>query len=339
MRMVQGTWSGSVVGLMVLAGAAVGQVALPPTPAPAPTPDYVPPPAAPSPAQRPIPTVAKPVDVPFEAWRKDGKLPTLSEPLYWASMRRNTLVTPESWAKITPFLDRRIPKLERVVVENVDLVRKIEEGQIEKAMDAQRNAEGRNPEMGTLLRTLRPLVMDSLRNELMRGNLITRQQAEQTEKIRRSYVEERSRDWEAKVPALAADATEEQKKEHQRLTTRERMRSQMYDFIDEPMWVYRRLLVECAQKWDQIAAGDSLPAATKQKITPLMAKAKSAGDDAARLTAMRDVVRAITAEEERELLVALRALRPDPQTDETDAEAAPAEAEQPAGGGAASDQK
>lgn len=336
MRMVQGMWSGSVVAVMVLAGAAVGQVALPPTPAPAPTPDYVPPPAAPAPAQRPIPTVAKPVDVPFEAWRKDGKLPSLSEPLYWAAMRRNTLVTPESWAKITPFLDRRVPQLERVVVDNVDLVRKIEEGQIEKAMDAQRNAEGRNPEMGTLLRTLRPLVMDSLRNELMKRNLITRQQAEQTEKIRRSYVEERSRDWEAKVPALAADATDEQKKEHQRLTTRERMRSQMYDFIDEPMWVYQRLLVECAVKWDQVSAVESFPAATKQKLAPLMAKAKAASDDASRLSAMREVVRGISAEEERDLLVALRSLRPDPATDE--GEEAPANAEQPAEG-AVTDQK
>lgn len=137
----------------------------------APTPPPPPPPAAAPPqprierarpAREPIP------DLPFKEWEKDasGAVAPLNEPLELASLRRNPLVTADVMSKIDAFFPERRKSMERIVIENLDLVERIDQGLFEKT-DFNDKAS-----VGQVVATTKPLTAPSLASELKNRQII-----------------------------------------------------------------------------------------------------------------------------------------------------------------------
>ncbi|MEK6700826.1 MAG: hypothetical protein AABZ53_01055, partial [Planctomycetota bacterium] len=264
------------------------------------------------------PPEKKEPDLPLPAWRdsKTNKLEELNEPLYWAALKKNQLVTPKVAGPLQAFLRQRERQYERIVVDNIDLMRKVLEGAIDKAHDVPRNPEGRDGSLTKLLQILKPLVGDNIREIIKQKGLLSRIQSEHQDKVKRAYTEERGRDVDASIPPLAAGATPEQQKERTSKLTKEKMRLQLYDFIDEATWTYAWLLNDIAMHWDETLAKTEFSekadenAAIKAKLNAAIGDVKAAKDDKGRVAAMKKLVLLITPEEERTLLQALIAGRP-----------------------------
>ncbi len=298
-----------MLGISLVCGA-FGQIAPPPGPAAPATPEWVPPPRSNTEA----PPVPKQDNTPVPSWRdNDGKLEVLSEPLYWASLKKNQLVTPKVAEGLKGFLRQRERQYERVVVDNIDLMRKVMEGAIDKTIEMPRDpAAGRAGAdvLSKLLQIIKPLVGDSIREAVKTKGLLSRMQSDHQNKIVRAYTDDRGRDLEAATPVLPADASEEQKKARTAAMTKEKMRHQLYDFIDESTWVYAWLLNDVAMHWDDTLAKTDFDAATKAKLNAAFKDVKAATDDRGRVAAMKKLVVLVTPEQERVLLQGMIAGRP-----------------------------
>ena len=358
---VSGVMAG-VMGLVMVCGTAAGQITAPPTKAPEPTPEFVmPPPAAPlvTPPRNanPVGDGARPVqnvpNMPIEPPLRgpDGKLITLTEPLFWQAMKHNVSLTPTSLEKAVPFLAKRLRKYEKIVTDNTDLMRQVNEGVIDKAQllpqrgaDGRKGIQGGDGKMGLsgLMQVLKPLVGDNVREEMQKRGIMTRIQAGQNTKVMQAYAQEVSADFEKTLPAIAKaeekkDAAEQAKelekvqtlqKERKETIDRERMRQQMYLWVDEAVFAYENLLNEGGTKIDEVLS----KAAVDSKATADAVKAvKAATDRAGRVKTMRALVASLPVEQERAILQAVRDMRP-PVVEEPEVEAEPAAAEPAAGG-------
>lgn len=350
----------TVLGLALVCGTAVGQITAPPTKAPDPTPEFVmpPPPAAAQPKApdgRPPQPAAQPQQVlPIEPPLRDreGKLITRTEPLFWQAMKHNVSLTPTVFEKAKPFLDKRLRKYEKIVTDNADLMRQVNEGVIDKAqLLPQRGAEGRKGIQGEdgkmglsgLMQVLKPLVGDNVREEMQKRGIITRIQATQNMKVMQGYAQELSADFERNLPpappaAADADAATKEaaanaQKERKEKIDRERMRQQMNLWIDEAVYAYENLLNEGGEKIDEVLTKASVDAKAQADAVKAV---KAATDRVSRVQAMRKLVGALPIEQERAILQAVRDMRP-PVVEEPEAEPAAegaaegGEAEQPAG--------
>ena len=159
---------------------ALAQFVTPP-PATNPTPEKeiptapTPPPPPPAAADPPQPRIerARPArepipDMPFKEWEKgaSGVLVPLTEPLELAALRRNPLVTPDVMAKIDAFFPERRKSMERIVIENLDLVERIDQGLFEKT-DFNDKAS-----VGQVVSTTKPLTTPSLASDLKNRQII-----------------------------------------------------------------------------------------------------------------------------------------------------------------------
>lgn len=321
------------LAMLAIAGTAAAQISAPPTQAPAPTPEFVPPPPAPpgppagapntQPERRnPIQTIPDmPIEPPLRS--ADGKLIKLEQPLFWQAMRHNVSLTESVKTSSKPFLERRVRKYEKIVTDNADLMRQINEGVIDKAellpqragnkeKDEGRAAinKGANGGLGlsALMQVLKPLVGDNVREEFQKSGIMTRIQAGQNSKIMQRYAAEASTDFEKSLPKLADDATDDDKKKRKETLDRERMRQQMYLWVDESVFAYNGLLNDGGEKIDdtlKAAKVDAGPIADEVKAV------KAASDRDARVAAMKKLVLKLTVEQERAILQAVRDTRPD----------------------------
>jgi len=138
----------------------------------APAPPPPPPPSAAAPAAPKI-QQAKPVkepipNLPFKEWEKDasGAMVPLNEPLELAALRRNPLVTADTMAKIEAYVPDRRKAMERIVIENLDLVERIDGGLFE-----QTNFNDK-AQVGQVVATTKPLTTPSFATELKNRQII-----------------------------------------------------------------------------------------------------------------------------------------------------------------------
>lgn len=325
----------SVLGLALVCGTAVGQITAPPTKAPEPTPEFVMPPApaatAPkAPDGRP-PQVAQPqqaqilpIEPPLRG--KDGKLVELTEPLFWQAMKHNVSLTPTVFEKATPLLAKRLRKYEKIVTDNADLMRQVNEGVIDKAQllpqrgaDGRKGIQGEEGKMGLsgLMQVLKPLVGDNVREELQKRGIITRIQATQNMKVMQTYAQELSTDFEKTLPAAPAaaegadaaakEAAANAQKDRKEKIDRERMRQQMTLWIDEAVYAYENLLNDGGTSLDEVLSKASVDAKAHADAVKAV---KAATDRSTRVKAMRKLVMTLTVEQERAILQAVRDMRP-----------------------------
>lgn len=327
-----------VIGLTCLAGAASAQISAPPTKAPDPTPEYVPPPPSATPALPPpgakpqvpaVPDMAP--DPPLRG--KDGTLVKVTQPLFWQAMNHNVTITPGTREQAKGFLDRRLRKYEKVVTDNADLMRQVNEGVIDKAdlLPKRNDDKGRKGiqdagpgkvSLSGLMQILKPLVGDNCREELQKAGILTRMQAQQNVKVMQKYNTELAQDFDKTLPKLADDADAKAKADRKETADRERMRQQMYQWIDEAMFAYAGLLDDAGQKLDDFLAK------AKVEAGPLAAEVgavKAAKDRDARVAAMKALMLKLTVDQERAVLQAVRDTRPKMEEPSAAEEAKPAE--------------
>ncbi len=287
------------VGAMVLAcGSAWGQLAPPPTEAPPPTPEWTPPPPPPAvpqgemraPVSRENPgPIQRSPKFPFEPWAKDeaGKLKPLSEPSYWASFRKNVMITPAYQTRVETFLAERREMFEGLVIDNIDAVRRVLFlGLLDREVkDGKALAEN--------MRVIRPLMgSQSIQAELQARRVLTRQQIEQTNTIYGEYRKERLREAEAGHPAPPSDAPPEAVEAHKRAVNASKQRAFTQLGIEEALWVHERLLIEAAGRLATVADKiEGLDDAKRQELKSASDRVGGLPDDAAKLAAMLAIVK------------------------------------------------
>jgi hypothetical protein len=234
-------WRGTykvMLAMVVMSGTALGQFVTPP-PAQNPTPENdIPKVPAPAPAPpvtaQPVPVrAARPAkeplpDVKFKEWElgSDGLALPLSEPLELASLRRNPLVTSDTMNKIEAYLPDRKRGMERVIIENLDLIERIDGGLFErsdffKKEDVQRVVE-----------TTKPLQTASLAMELKNRQIIDDKAFGINSRITTAY---------SRASAAPAKEGEDQTKAAMKF------RSTIYRHnFHEHLWTYNELLAASA---------------------------------------------------------------------------------------------
>lgn len=289
----------SVVAGLALALPVVAQVMTPP-PATAPTVDQNLPkpqprtfveapktqPAKAQPVQEPIPT-----DVDLNALIKkdaDGKVLPLAGPLYIEALKANSKIPPDFWERAKPFLEERRTNMEFVMINNLDLMDKIEDGIFE-------NTGFDKTEVDKLLSTARPLMKpaapDVLSKELKNKNLISDMQYRITESLVRNYVL-------AKNPVPKADVPKEERGKQSFAVL-----IQLYKIpFDEFVHIHRDLSEVAADNMRDIVPLLNLDDATVSKVREVMTKlpkGASYDDKAAAMKSLRDV---LTMDQRKEVL-------------------------------------
>jgi hypothetical protein len=310
--------------LMLLAGTAQAQVSAPPTKAPDPTPEYVPPPPMPTPAPgggnagsgkpTPPPQPNLPIEPPLRD--KDGKVIQINRPLFWQAMDHNTAVTASVKENAKPFFERRLRKYEKIVSDNADLMRQVNEGVIDKSDLVPNRNQGRQAiqqagagkvSLSALMQILKPLVGDNCREEMQKAGVITRIQATQNVKVMQAYNAELAADFEKSLPKLPENADDKAKNERKEALNREKQRQLMYQWIDEATFAYRGLLETAGEKPDEFLSKAGVDAKTVEAELKAVKDAKDAG---ARIDAMKKLMLKLPVEQERAVLEAVRATRP-----------------------------
>lgn len=319
-------WVLSTLGMTMLAGSAMGQIAPPPAPAPAPTPEFVPPPPAPAAApgtdvKKPItPVASNPKLPPSPPWRgADGKVDEPMEPIFWASIKRNATVAKTEMERVGPYLQARKRNYEKIVIDNIDLMRRVTDGLIEKSDMTPRKRDDKDkgdpnaPKgMSGVMAVLRPLAGSNIREDIRNRGVLTRIQAATNEDVRKDYARNKSEDW-SKANPLPEGANDAQKKEHVAKQQQHTLRQQLYFWIEESMWAYNWMLEETANNIDQVLPKTKLDAETQKKLGAAMKKAVAVEKPADRYSALREAARTLTVDQERELLTANAMLRPKEQ--------------------------
>jgi hypothetical protein len=334
-----------ILGMVLASGTANGQISAPPTKAPDPTPEFVMPPPAPAnpmptPNSRTTPPPAPDLPPTPPLRGEDGKLIPLTEPLFWQATRHNAMMNPTALAQARAFFDRRLRKYEKIVTDNADLMRQINQGVIDKSnlapirdannKDATRRevVQGKDGEMSlsSLMTILKPLVGDNVRNEIQTAGIMTRMQAQQNNKVMQRWAAELAADYEKTLTPLPANATKEERDARTQATSKERMRQQLTLWIDEATFAYGNLLHDAAANLDELLKKAGADAGA---VSAEIASVKAASDRAGKIDAMKALVMKLPIEQERAILAAVYESRPElpPEAEPT---AQPAEQGEPA---------
>lgn len=282
-------------------GLATGQVLVPPPAQPQTPPEYVPAevpiveaPATPA-GKPPIQAQPRKVDVPnlpWKHWEVDDRglaLP-LTEPLDYAALKRNPMVDAETMKALEPYIKERRQTYERLVLENVELMEKLEAGLLENVDTRSRDT------MSPVISQLRPLAEPAgprpLGDELRSRGLLTAEQAEFQSRIKNEYLKKM-------VIAPPPDLSPEDR-------ARESMGMMLAIYrkrFDEPRMIYRDLLVEASGVLDRTGV------ALQGKAAEEARKLTSAKDDAERLAVMKAVLGAMPVADRQTLLKRTMELR------------------------------
>jgi len=239
------------------------------------------------------------------------------EPVFWASIKRNATVAKTEMSRVGPYLAARKRNYEKIVIDNLDLMRRVTDGLIEKSdMVPRKRGEQDDPNapkgMSGVMAVLRPLAGNNIREDIRTRGVLTRIQATTNEDVRKDYARNKSEDWN-KANTVSESATPEQKKEATTKAQQHTLRQQLYFWIEESSWAYNWMLEETANNIEQVLPKTKFDSAMQKKVADAMKKAVSTEVAAARYAALREAARTLTVEQERELLTTNAMLRPKEQ--------------------------
>jgi hypothetical protein len=238
-------------------------------------------------AQTAPPAVTLP-DLPYTALaQKDeaGNYKPLTEPLQLAAMRVNPTIKEGFLATIRPQLDDRRTAIESLLVANLDLIERVEDGLFESVDFSNRDT------IRTLLDAVKPLSHPAgprpLGEDLVQKQIIDQTQRLFNDKIAREYTL-------AVVPAATSDAPAEVrgKRSGQRLIALYKQN------IDEYTFIYAKAQQYAITNFDSVLAGVELDDAAKQKARDVGAKIASA-PAAEKLAALKALREALTLDERK----------------------------------------
>jgi hypothetical protein len=262
-----------LVAIMGLASVATAQLVMPP---PAKNPDIdanIPkdaplPPATTQPVPPPEPVRARPAretvpNLPWTEWETDasGQVLPLNEPLDLASLRRNPYVTPDMMSKIEAYLPQRKQSVRRVVIENIDLIERVDKGLFEQADFTKKES------VSQVVQTTRPLNTVSLVNDLKNRQIIDERAHAFNGRIVNAY----SR---GVIGPAAPDASDEERAARTNMAIGVIYKSA----VNEQLWTYNDLVLDAAKEFPQIkaASDDERRAAVKAELAKLDIEARKA---------------------------------------------------------------
>ncbi len=244
-----------VIGILTAGPWAMGQLVTPPLPAPEPTPapelppHYVKPPPTPG-VDMPTPEQARdqiktmgggkrpeePLpDLVYQSLVKRdeaGKLARLKEPSEIAALAVNPMLDDEAKKRIVPALAERRAAFERAIIDNLDLVERIDAGFIEQSNLIERGKDGTS-----VINTIKPLrppaAPGPIHVDFVKQNVLSRDQGRFNKKISDEY------DNAARTEGVTKDG--DKAKDAQALLHR-----YVRSSVDEPMMLYHAMLEEAA---------------------------------------------------------------------------------------------
>jgi hypothetical protein len=300
--------------LVLLAGAALAaptqaQVTTPPGPKPEPTAPYTPPPAPPAPPPRPARPareVAPDVDYnPITERDTSGAIIPLTEPPEYVAMAHNPLINLPMMIRIAPQFYTRRMAVERLVIDNLEIMREIEGGMIEQMRmgdeQGMRDASSKisafttNDEIG-------PYLSAHLDEAGITGHAVNLL----TAKIRGEYENDLTKEAMASKPtADGATGLDQMMQKVLRMS------------VTEHEYFYRRLMMDAADQFSAVLPQLGLDGAAADAVRPLAERLEVEGDLDARAALIRQVFDLFDAETRKralELTVELRpAINPDSQ--------------------------
>lgn len=292
--------------LALIAGTASAQIATPPPPAPAPTPPYVPPPPAPKapPAKSRSVVPPKPElpNVPYDPIAKfdtEGKLLPLTGSVTRLAIVHNPTIDEATKAKVDVALAHRDARLDQITIDNLDLVEKIDEGAVEKV-------DG--DDMKLILKDLNALC-DPLKPpggdpsmELAKQGILTDTQARFSQKLISEYNKAL---FDKLKDGLDRNDPESSKKYAKMFTKQQKKIG-----ISETLFRYPALLAEASKNLNKTLPQLGFPADVKAKLESAIKALPTNADDEARFKAMKEAMRSMTIDQQRDLLRKTVALRP-----------------------------
>lgn len=283
----------------------IAQVVTPP-PAEPTTPDEfklkTPPPAPPPPPPRATPAQPprnsnrpKPVEIPLPDLEytslitksSDGKIIPLTEPVDVAALKANPMLTDEDRAAMAGYLKERKEAYEKVVIDNIEILEQIENGLLESTDWSSR--ESFSPVVQATKPLMPPNAPKAVTVELEQRQLMNIQQKAFNAKIAKEY-----RDAFA-LPRPGAGASPDEVKDHQRRVIAAAMR----DALDEPLQTYAGLMRETAPRVPAILPSLGLDASVAAEASTRANAILKAGDDAAKMQAMRELLRVLPADKRK----------------------------------------
>lgn len=306
----------AVLGVMLVAGLAMAQVAPPPPAAPAATPPYTPPAPQPKPEAKPrtpsptaqanqeaIAAQKQAAGMDFQSIAEkdaNGDIKPLPEPVEWYALKHNPIVKPIRLAMCEPVLRERRAKIESLAIDNVDIIERLDSGLIQQLdmTDKTRISE--------IVQLIKPFQqMGTLTNELKKKKAIEDVQAAMNQRIVNDYIK-RKAEAERVKEGLPADMPKDAGKNGQNdpknvsaidILTRLMLETAM----GEPLFFYHQILLEAAAHGTEVG----LDAKTMQRL----GEAKTDED---KIEVMKNALTSLTIEQKRDLLRKTVALRPPP---------------------------
>ncbi len=188
----------AILGGFLAFGVATAQVVTPPTPAPAKTPDYVPPPqpAQPpaQPARQPAQPATKRVSIPKVDYKPlaekgpDGTYPPLTDTPQRVSLAEvhNPFIKAEHRPAVDEYLAKRDHRMETVAVDNLDVVEQLEGGVIDTLEFSTKESQGQAFKIArSLTDPVNPF--GDLISDMARRQVLTDLQAAMADKLVNEY--------------------------------------------------------------------------------------------------------------------------------------------------------
>lgn len=201
----------------------------------------------------------------------------------------NPLMDDSTVERVQGVIAERRDKVERMVIQNVDLVQQVLDGAVDQA-----NIEDR-ASIARLIEIVRPFQeMGHLTEDLKAQGYLSTQQYGFNWKIVREYEQARTQD----MMASAASNTDPNATNPQTLVTRHIMS----EILREPMLTYDALVLEGAGRIDD-AMGSITPASDKQaQAATLVSQIKAASDDETRLARARELTNLLDSAQKGQFL-------------------------------------
>jgi hypothetical protein len=217
-----------------------------------------------------------------------GKVIPLGEPIEWAALRNNPLITPGDLARIEPELAARRRILDRIVIENLDLAEQIDEGLFEKI-----NLGG-NKAFTKLIDTskpFRPTDLLPMSRALVKKGLLSPDQESLNNKITQEYKL-------ATLTRTPPGGNPQQKAEAAR-----RSLALMYkQGMDEPLFELRRMRLAAARSFPKAVPSMDLDRATALAVTEIGGRLRPEDDEKATLDLISQINARLTLEQRKQLL-------------------------------------
>jgi hypothetical protein len=292
---------------------AFAQVVPPPPKAPEKTPEYVPP--QPTEQARPIAPQRRAApprpgqqgqfinnqtipDVPFETLIKldaEGKIIPIGMPAEYAAVKNNPMAGDYTQAVMAHYIHERTGIVEELVIENLDLILEIDGGFFERI---NYNERANLREVNSRIRPLIPATPFS-QDAQAKGHF-TRMQAGMNTRVAQEYDK-----------AVIAQASRNRDPNDPNAIGRQ-MDAILRQSITESTYAYENLLVALADHHAGAKAKATLSAEEESAFATYTQSVQNAEDRAARISAGKALMAAISVESARALLGAARAERPEP---------------------------